>query len=128
MTWHAGPHCTEAMSKGGHTLLATAIGGALALAGRDLALLGVVIAFAGRLPDSLEIVTGVRSERRAAVNLPVSHALAQPHPYLPLILVGLWLPRFGPLPAGRPRHCGRGPRRGRSSRRRPAFAPDPSFS
>ena len=55
------------MSKGGHTLLAAAIGGASVLAGRDLALLGVVTAAAGRLPDSIEIVTGFSNGERQSI-------------------------------------------------------------
>ena len=88
------------MSKGGHMLLAAAIGGALVLAGRDLALLGVVTAAAGRLPDSIEIVTGFgpNGERYSIIpHRTISHC---PYPYFLLLIVGLWLPRFGPLPIG----------------------------
>jgi len=88
------------MSKGGHTLLATAIGGALVLTGRDLALLGVVTAAAGRLPDSIEIVTGFGPNGERHSILPHRTLSHSPYPYLALLLVGLWCPRFGPLPLG----------------------------
>lgn len=88
------------MSKGGHTLLAAAIGGALVLAGRDLTLLGVVTAAAGRLPDSVEIVTGFGPNGERQSILPHRTLSHSPYPYLVLILVGLWLPRLGPLPVG----------------------------
>lgn len=88
------------MSKGGHTLLACAIGGALILASRDTALLGVVTAVAGRVPDSIEIVTGFgpNGERYSIVpHRTISHS---PYPYIVLLLLGLLLPRIGGLPVG----------------------------
>jgi hypothetical protein len=85
------------MSKNGHTLLACAIGGAL---GRDTALLGVVTAIAGRIPDSIEIVTGFgpNGERHSIVpHRTVSHS---PYPYIALLIFGLLLPRIAGLPIG----------------------------
>jgi hypothetical protein len=88
------------VSKGGHTLLACALGGALILAGRDTVLLGVVTAVAGRLPDSIEIVTGFgpNGERHSIVpHRTVSHS---PYPYLALLVLGLLLPPIVGLPIG----------------------------
>jgi hypothetical protein len=88
------------VSKGGHTLLACAIGGALVLAGRDTALLGIVTAAAGRIPDSIEIVTGFgpNGERHSIVpHRTVSHS---PYPYIALLIIGLLLPHIAGLPVG----------------------------
>lgn len=88
------------MSKGGHTVLACALGGALVLAGRDTALLGLVTAVAGRIPDSIEIVTGFgpNGERHSIIpHRTVSHS---PYPYIVLVLLGLLLPRIAGLPIG----------------------------
>lgn len=80
--------------------MACAIGGALVLAGRDTALLGIVTAVAGRIPDSIEIVTGFgpNGERHSIVpHRTVSHS---PYPYIALLLLGLLLPRIDGLPIG----------------------------
>jgi hypothetical protein len=88
------------MSKGGHTLLAAAIGGALVLAGRDLTLLGLVTVAAGRLPDAVEIVTGFgpNGERYSIIpHRTISHS---PYIWLALFAVGLMITRVGSVPIG----------------------------
>ena len=88
------------MSKGGHTLLAAAIGGALVLAGRDLTLLGLATAAAGRLPDAVEIVTGFgpNGERYSIIpHRTVSHS---PYLWLALLGAGLMIARGGFVPIG----------------------------
>lgn len=70
------------------------------LAGHDTALLGVVTAIAGRVPDSIEIVTGFgpNGERHSIVpHRTVSHS---PYPYIALLIVGLLVPRIAGLPIG----------------------------
>ena len=88
------------MSKGGHSLLACAIGGAVVLGGHDTVLLGVMTAIAGRIPDSIEIVTGFgpNGERHSIVpHRTLSHS---PYPYLALLVLGLFFPRIGTWPVG----------------------------
>ena len=88
------------MSKGGHTLLACAIGGALVLAGRDTALLGIVTAAAGRIPDSIEIVTGFGPNGERHSILPHRTLSHSPYPYIALVVIGLLLPHIAGLPIG----------------------------
>jgi inner membrane protein len=87
------------LSKHGHTLAALATGGYIVLTVPHGALLGVVTALAGRLPDTIEGVTGFGSagERRSLIpHRTISHS---PWPWAALIMVGLLLPKLA-TPAG----------------------------
>lgn len=73
-------------------VLACAIGGALVLSRQHLAVLGIATALAGRVPDTIEIVTGFgpNGERRSLLpHRTLSHS---PYPYVALLIGGLWLP------------------------------------
>ena len=92
------------MSKNGHTLAAAAVGGYIALAVPHAALLGFVTVLAGRIPDTIEGVTGFGrdGERRSLIpHRTLSHS---PWTWLGLLMLGLLLPRvpspIGPLAIG----------------------------
>jgi membrane-bound metal-dependent hydrolase YbcI (DUF457 family) len=92
------------VSKNGHTLAAVAVGGYIALALPHCALLGLVTALAGRIPDTIEGVTGFgpSGERRSLIpHRTLSHS---PWTWAALLLVGLLLPKvptpFGAIAAG----------------------------
>lgn len=92
------------MSKNGHTLAAAAVGGYIAIAVPHAALLGFVTVLAGRIPDTIEGVTGFGpgGERRSLLpHRTLSHS---PWAWLGLLILGLLLPRvpspIGPLAIG----------------------------
>jgi inner membrane protein len=87
------------MSKNGHTLAAVAVGGYIALAVPHGALLGLVTALAGRVPDTIEGVTGFgpSGERRSLIpHRTLSHS---PWSWALLLVLGLLLPKI-PTPFG----------------------------
>jgi inner membrane protein len=92
------------MSKNGHTLAAVAVGGYIALAVPHCALLGLVTALAGRIPDTIEGVTGFgpNGERRSLIpHRTLSHS---PWTWAALLVIGLLLPKVptsvGPIAVG----------------------------
>ena len=87
------------MSKNGHTLSAVAVGGYIALAIPHAALFGLVTALAGRIPDTIEGLTGFGpdGERRSLIpHRTLSHS---PWTWIALLVVGLLLPKI-PTPLG----------------------------
>ena len=93
------------MSKNGHTLAAVAVGGYIALALPHGALLGLVTALAGRIPDTIEGVTGFgpNGERRSLIpHRTLSHS---PWSWALLLVLGMLLPKvatpLGAIAVGR---------------------------
>ena len=87
------------MSKNGHTLAAVAVGGYLALAIPHAALFGLVTALAGRIPDTIEGVTGFGPDGERCSLIPHRTLSHSPWSWGAILVLGLLLPKI-PTPFG----------------------------